>query len=63
MSTPDMAFKRIDMRKCELGRHMEQEKRLKDAIAFDDCPCIYNCCKIDRKCCGQGYCDTKEAES
>jgi len=53
----DMDLKRFDMRKCELHRHMDQEKRLKDAIAFDDCPCIYSCCKIGRKCCGQGYCD------
>ena len=53
----DMDFKRVDMRKSELHRHMEQEKKLKDAIAFDDCPCIYTCCKLDRKCCGQGYCD------
>ena len=61
----DMALKRFDMRKAELHRHMEQEKKLKDAIASDDCPCIYSCCKIGRKCCGQGYCDEiqKEGES
>ena len=53
----DMALKRFDMKKSELRRHMEKEKKLKDALAFDDCPCIYSCCKIGRKCCGQGYCD------
>ena len=57
-----MDFKRGDMRKCELHRHMEQEKKLKDAIAFDDCPCTYSCCKLGRKCCGQGYCDVNRRE-
>jgi len=59
----DMDFKRVDMRKSELHRHMEQEKKLKDAIAFDDCPCTYSCCKLGRKCCGQGYCDNQKKEN
>jgi len=64
LTKPDMVFKRIDMRKSELRRHMDQEKRLKDAITFDDCPSIYSCCRLNRKCCGQGYCDEiKKVES
>lgn len=53
----DMDLKRFDMRHSELHRHMDQEKTLRDAIAKDDCPCIYSCCKLNRKCCGSGYCD------
>lgn len=58
----DMALKRFDMRRSELHRHMEQEKKLKDAVAADDCPGIYSCCVIGRKCCGQGYCDEIQKE-
>ena len=58
----DMDLKRFDMKRSELHRHMEQEKKQKDAICFDDCPCIYSCCKVNRKCCGQGYCDILKAE-
>ena len=58
----DMALKRCAMKKSELHRHMEKEKKQKDAIAFDDCPCIYSCCTMNRKCCGQGYCDEIQKE-